>query len=138
MEIAVLNLNHKPLIEEIPNRDYFHTILNFKEKYKGYNEVLDSLLLLEDEKIVNYCFISGTQDSRLYSLEFLDASKKKFVRESIDFVFKNYFAETISILSPSDSSSWLTSLGFEDLGAEGEVHLYLKDRMLEHKQERSK
>lgn len=137
MEIAVLNLNHKSLIEEAPDRNYFHTILNFKEKYKGYNEVLDSLLLLDGKKIMNYCFISGTQDSRLYSLEFLDVSKKKFVQESIEYVFTNYFAETISILSPSESS-WLISLGFEDLGAEGEVHIYLKDRTLEHKQERSK
>lgn len=138
MEIAVLNSKHKSLIEETPDRNQLHTILNFKEKYKGYNEVFDSLLLLQDKKVVNYCLISGTQDSRLYSLKFLDISKRKFVQDSIHYVFTKYSAETISILSPSDASNYLIPLGFEDLGVEGDVHLYLKDKKIEQKRERSK
>ncbi len=138
MEIVVLNPKHKSLIEETPDKSQLHTILNFKEKYKGYNEVFDSLLLLQDKKVVNYCLISGTQDSRLYSLKFLDISKSKFVQDSIHYVFTKYSAETISIISLSDASNYLIPLGFEDLGVEGEVHLYLKDKTIEQKRERSK
>lgn len=138
MEIEVLNSKNEHLINETQDKNRFHSILNFKEKYKGYNEVFDALLGLQEKRVVNYCFISGTQDRRLYNIEFFDLSKRDFVKKSVDHVFTNHSAETISILSPSDASSSLIPLGFEDLGVEGEAHLYLKDRTLEHKQERSK
>lgn len=138
MEIEVLNSKNKHLINEAQDKNRFHTILNFKEKYKGYNEVFDALLGVQNNRLVNYCFVSGTQDSRLYNIEFLDLSKRDFVKKSVDQVFTNFDAETISILSPSDASSSLIPLGFEDLGVVEESHLYIKDRTLKQRQERSK
>lgn len=138
MEIEVLNSKNKYLIDGTQEKERFDAILNFKENYKGYNEVFDALFGVQDSKLVNYCFISGAQDSKLFQLEFLDLSKRDFVKRSVAHVFDNHSAETVSIVSSNDASSSLIPLGFEDLGVEQESHLYLKDRTMEHKQERSK
>lgn len=138
MEIEVLNSKNKHLINEAQDKNRFHTILNFKEKYKGYNEVFDALLGVQNNRLINYCFVSGTQDSRLYNIEFLDLSKRDFVEKSVDQVFTNFCAETVSILSPSDASGSLVPLGFDDLGKVEGAHLYVKDRTLKQRQERSK
>lgn len=138
MEIEVLNSDNKYLINQTQDKERLLKILNFKENYKGYNEVFDALFGIQDNRLVNYCFISGTQDSRLFNLEFFDISKKNFISKSVTYVFTNHFAETISILSSCDASGSLIPLGFESLGTENGVHLYLKDRALSQKQERSK
>lgn len=138
MKVEVLNSDNKKLVSNLKEKELLLKTLDFKEAYKGYNEVFDVLLGLENKEVKNFCIITGAQDNRLFDLKFMDLTKKKFVATALDYVFSTFCAETISIKATPNASSILLSLGFEHLGIEDNLNLYVKDRVLEQSIERSK
>lgn len=138
MKVEVLNSDNKKLVNQLKEKELLFKTLDFKETYKGYNEIFDVLLDLENKEVKNFCIITGAQDNRLFDLKFMDLTKKKFITTALDYVFSTFCAETISIKATSNASSVLLSLGFENLGIEDNYNLYVKDRVLEQRVERSK
>lgn len=110
----------------------------YKELKKSANEIEMSLFTEESGKIKELCFIQGEKDIRACKLFFSPTSEKNRTRKLLnlatDFALNTLGMESVFVMTSTQDKTMhinLENSGYESLGLEKDLVIYLKEKELE-------
>lgn len=108
----------------------------YKENKKNNNEIEEFLFTMEDNKIKDYCHLQGEKDIKVCHITFplMNLRKRPLLTLASAYAHSVVEAEEVFIkIDPKDKDTIkiLEDSGFESLGEEGNILIYLQDKELE-------
>lgn len=108
----------------------------YKENKKNNNEIEEFLFTMEDNKIKDYCHLQGEKDIKVCHITFplMNLRKRPLLTLASAYASSVVEAEEVFIkIDPKDKDTIkiLEDSGFESLGEEGNILIYLQDKELE-------
>ncbi len=112
----------------VPKEEYL-------QKKKKRNEIEEDLFIVKDSEIIDYCHISGEKDIKTgriipASLKELER-KRRIITLATDYAMKTLGLEEVFVEINPDNKGLLAFLdkkGYESLGEENGMIIYLKER----------
>ena len=131
------NVSTKSLEKLLKTREIL-TQEEYQELKKKNNDIEMSLFLEESGKIKDLCFVQGEKDRKICKLFFtpiLPRTKtRKLLNLATDFALNTLGMESVFVLTDRADKSMharLESIGYESLGLEENLVVYLKEQELE-------
>lgn len=108
----------------------FYSKEEYDEIKSKSNDILECLVAENKGEIVNYCIYTGTKDNRLIQMDLENIAQKDFLQKAEKYAFSVLDAHTISVFSKKPSQI-LENSGFENLGEEGGITTYIKEKEID-------
>ncbi len=133
--------DYKDIVDFITRTRNFTPEL-YNEIKKGSNEIEEILYLKEDNKIKDYCHIYGEKDRKIGTITFsiTGVKRKSFIPMIINCTQELGIKEVFIKTTPEDKVliKDLDDLGFESLGEDNGIVIYLKEEELEKEVQRKR
>ncbi len=126
--ISLETLNYLENIKKTMSKDKYN-----EEKSTSIN-INETLLNIQNEKIINLCFFTGTKDNKLVQLDIENLKNgnneknREFLTAATNYALASLEAETMTIFSNELDSKMLEANGFISLGENNGINTYVKDR----------
>ena len=108
----------------------------YKENKKNTNEIEEFLFTMENNKVKDYCHLIGEKDIKVCHITFPLMNLRKRPLLTLASAYAEGVVESEEVfvkIDPKDKDTIkvLEDSGFESLGEEGNILIYLKDKELE-------
>ncbi len=118
--------------QDSQDRNFILEALQYIKTQNPTNNLIKEIaMLLTKTKVYHLCIIEKTNDDKLVKLQMTDLNQQKYCQEWITSLTNHALydlkAETILVMCRK-TNPFFEYLGYESLGKEQEINLYVKDR----------
>ena len=115
-------------LEDIRNK---YTKEEFFIQQKTSNSINENLVLIENNKIKDSCYLQGEKDIKLCTMFFSPTSTRSLINKATNYSLENLGMEEVFVQineSEKNLKNNLEKLGFENIGNENDKIIFLKEK----------